>query len=224
MRRILVIGVVAVCVSRAQPPVKTPAELVAELGSDLRGTPESPFPPESDPLLGRTPGPQRPTGESVSVARLRHKVPKQARKALERAMRFSDKGDHARAAEELESAILRDPGFADSYAQLGVEYGYLKRFGEAETALRHSLELDPDSWRAQYDLALILSQTGNFTEAEERVRRALRESSESPHAHMLLGYLLYQHAATRADGLQHLQYAARTLPVARDLLHGLTAR
>jgi len=222
MKRIWVIGILSACTCRAQPPVKTPAEMQAEFERDLRGGREpSPFLIREDPFWDRTAGQQRPTGQSVSLARLQHKVPKEARKSLARALRLSKTGDHEKAAAELQTAIQRDPEFADAYGQLGVEYGELKRFREAETALRHSLELDPESWLAHYDLGVILVRSGNPAEAEQNVRRALRESGESARVHLLLGYLLWQRPETRAEGLQHVQYAARTIPAAKKFLRSL---
>ena len=216
----LILGAVAACICRAQPTIKTPAEL----SRDLRGDPGTAwFPAGSSRLPSPANGQQRPTGESVSIAQLRHKVPKPAQKALARALRLSEGGDHEKAAAELQTAILRDPKFADAYGQLGVEYGNLKRFTEAETVLRRSLELDPNSWRAEYDLGLILYYTGNLAEAEQSVRRAVRDSGQDALAQLFLGCLLYQHAESRAEGLRYLQSAARTLPDAKNLLAKLPA-
>ena len=167
---------------------------------------------------------QKPTGETVSVKQLQHKIPKEATKALQRAMKLSRAGEHEKAAAELEAALRRDPEFGPAENQLGVEYSYLGRWDEAEVAFRRVISIEPDSWMGHYNLALTLYSAGDFAGAEQGARRALALSSENPRIHLLLGELLVMREQTRAEGLTELRFAARTLSDARWVLRVLGTR
>ena len=223
MKKSCAIGMLTVWACWAQPTAwKTAAEAEAELEKDLHGLREArePFPYE-DPYENVVR--ERPSGIAISVAQLQHKIPKDARKSFERAHKLSKAGDHARAAEELEAAVQRDPKFAAAYHQLGVEYGQSGRMAESEAAIRHALDLDPNSWAAHHDLGVVQFRTGDTAAAEQSARRALEQSPESASSHLLLGYLLCLRAGTWAEGLQHVQYAARSLPKAKEYLRSLRA-
>jgi Flp pilus assembly protein TadD len=171
----------------------------------------------------RSPAPlDRPTGASVSVSQLGHKIPRAALKSYTRANQFSKKGEPARAAAELEGAIGLDPQFAEAYTNLGVAYGQLGRFDEATAALRRSLELDPHSSMAHYNMGIVLYKIGDIAGAVQSARRAVAESSENAWAHLLLGGLLSGKEATRTEGLQHIEVAARSLPLAREFIRSFT--
>jgi Tfp pilus assembly protein PilF len=160
------------------------------------------------------------SGHSVSVEQLRHNPPKEARRAFERGVKFERSGDHRRATAEYEKAIMRDPEFADAHNQLGVEYAELGRSGDAGTELRRSLALDPGSWSAHYNLALVQFQTEDIVGAEKSARQALDLSRSNAKVHLFLGLLLV-YRMEKSDGIQHLQYAARTMPIARRILEEL---
>jgi Flp pilus assembly protein TadD len=166
----------------------------------------------------------RPSGEVVSVAQLRHKVPKRARKDFERANRLSRAGEHKKAVKELEAAIARDPDYAAAYDQLGVEYGDLGQLNTAEAKIRHSLALDPTSWRGYYNLGVIRLRTGDAAGAEKNAQRALTLSKGEPKAHLMLGMLLCLHPETWSAGLEHVRIAARTMPEAERALRDLEAK
>ena len=189
-------------------------EVSAQLQRQLRGLAD-----QHESAITREP--ERPTGESVSVYRLQHKAPKAAEKSLERAKKLLKSGDHAGAAAELERAVQIDPLSAAAYNQLGAEYGQLWRLNEAKRALERAVELDPDFWSAHYNLGLVQFLLGDAAGAEQSARHALRVASEEAKPHLLLGYLLYPHEATRAEGLEHLQYAARTIKEVRQLLRAI---
>lgn len=225
-----VTGLLAAWTCLAQAPPKTPAQLEAALEAELKGDGSRPaianaenrqlFPELPNDIQPPAPS-ERPSGQSISVSELQHRVPKKARQLLARALKLSQAGDHPHAAAELEAAVLRDPEFAGAYNQLGVEYGHLGRFDEAKTALRRSIEVDPASWGAHYNLAVVLLQTGDPAEAGRSLRRALEDAPENARAHWLLGRLLYQSGETRTEALQHLEFAARTMREARDFLQNV---
>lgn len=197
-----------------QPVPQNPAELQQELERRLEAMAN-----QREASITRAPA--RPTGQSVSVYRLRHKVPKAAEKSYERARKLSRSGDHAGAVAELERTVQIDPLAAVAYDRLGAEYGQLGRLEEAKPALERAVELDPDSWSAQYNLSLALYFLGDRTGAEQHARRALAVASEEAQPHWLLGVLLYPDETTRGEGLEHLRYAARTIKEAKALLRAL---
>jgi len=138
-----------------------------------------------------------------------------------RAARLSKAEDHEGAARELEAAVRMDPGFLDAYQRLGIEYGELRRPSDAATEFRRLLELKPDSAAAHCYLGLALLEMGSRVQAEEQIRLGLRQSPGNAHCQFLLGYLEFQNEVTRADGIQHMQMAARTLPYAKKFVRGL---
>ena len=161
------------------------------------------------------------TSGSVSITQLRHKPPRNAQRDFGRGAKFSETGNHQRAAAEFERAIADDPDFAIAYERLGVEYAQSGRAGDAKAMLQRSLALDASSWIANYDLGLVLYRTGDLAAAELSLGRALELSHTNPQVHFLLGLLLLPREETRSDGLKHLQFAARSIPQANEILRSL---
>jgi len=222
MRKVRLLGILMCSVCAAQDQAPTLAEidaLAAALTTDLRGTEDTAKPGLISPQALK-----RQVGGTVSVAQLRHKPKKNAQKSVTRAAKLSEAGDHRRAAEEFERAVTADPEFANAYDRLGVEYAQLGRYKEADVTLRRSLTLDPTSWTSHYDLGVILYQTGDLPGAERSVRRALELSNASVQVHTLLGLLLWRQVETRAEALEHLQYAARSSSEAKELMANLVGK
>jgi len=223
-----------------QPPSPTSQEMLAGALSDLRGRTEvtDPFRREdsSDPgmlnsLFGGPgarsplvldpiglPARERPSAGTVSAKRMLHRPPKAARQAYEKGIRNTNK-DAAKAVTELEKAIALDPGYGEAHADLGVAYTRQHRYPEAETEFRRAIELIPEESLPYSNLGWVLFVTGRRAEAGQNARRALRLSPDNASAHMLIGCLLIEIPETRAEGLQHLQYAARAIPNARRILN-----
>jgi tetratricopeptide (TPR) repeat protein len=209
-------SVLWVCAAQSNPPTAAEIEKAqAGLMADLRGQAEN-----AGGKLPELPKDQAPAG-LVSVAQLRHKPRKSAQKHLSRGFDFHKTGDPSRAAAEYEKAIAEDPQLADGYVGAGVEYTALQRYEEAEAMFRRGISLNPCDWGARQDLGILLYTTGDLDAAEINARRALDLSRGDDRAHYLLGVLLLRRQESRADGLQHLQLAARSLPEAKQILQGL---
>jgi tetratricopeptide (TPR) repeat protein len=233
MRKSCLLGILIVSVCAAQTNAPTPTEIEAAeaaLRGDLRGTEDVEVSQPHGPLIpGRLPieiqPPEsladRPSRRSVSVAQLRHKPPKNTQQSVARGAKLSQAGYHRRAAEEFEKAIARDPQFANAHDRLGVEYAQLGRYREAEAEVRRSIALAPVSWTAHYDLGVLLFQMGDYAGAEQSARRALELGKNNAQIHLFLGLLLAGRVETRADAVEHLRYAARTMPQANELLKNL---
>jgi tetratricopeptide (TPR) repeat protein len=164
------------------------------------------------------PARERTSAGTVSTQRLRHRVPKAARRAYERAV---GSRDARKAANELESAIKIDPDFAEAHNDLGVIYARLGRNPEAAEELRRTIELVPEESLPYSNLAWVLFEMGLRAEAETNVRRAIQLSPDNAPAHLLMGRLLVERPDTFAEGLGHLQYAARTMPEAAQIAKAL---
>jgi tetratricopeptide (TPR) repeat protein len=147
-----------------------------------------------------------------------HKVPKEARKAFQSALRISHTGDHRAAAEEFERAIRLDPDFAEAYDNVGIEYASTGFYQIAATRFKRAIELDPASPIAYSNLGVLLVKAGRPQEAETAFRRSLELSPGNANAHFLLGRLLLGSADNRTEAEQHLKSAAQTIPSAKELL------
>lgn len=165
-----------------------------------------------------------PTGPPVSVSQLQHKLSKQTLKAYQHAIKLSRAGEHEKAASELEVAVRQEPAFSPARNRLGVEYAYLERWADAQSAFRRTIEMDPNYWSAHYNLGLLLYTIGDLSEAEQSTRRALQLSGENPQAHLFLGELLLLRGGRRAEALAEIHFAARTIPEARRVLRNLGDR
>jgi tetratricopeptide (TPR) repeat protein len=145
-----------------------------------------------------------PAQQIVSVNSLRHRIPKEARRAFERALRLTERADAEGAVKELDKAIELDPDFAAAHHNLGVQYAWLGRYQEAEAQFRRTIELMPESPVGHANLALVLAQIGNPDEAEFNLRRAVQLAPDDRKAHLLLGRLLLSDPNTREEGQRHL--------------------
>ncbi len=147
-----------------------------------------------------------PTG-TISAANLRHKVPGEALKLVERARKRAARGrrsDFEAAATDLERAVAIDPDYGDAHGELGVQYFHLVRLREAADEFRTAIRLDPESSTWQSDLGWILFTLGDLREAQQWARRALYLKADNVRAHLLLGVLLAGSEETRAESMSHL--------------------
>jgi tetratricopeptide (TPR) repeat protein len=144
---------------------------------------------------------------TISAARLRHRIPKEARKAYEGAVKTVErdtKPDVEAAVVELERAITIDPEFADALGLLGSLNFRLMRFDDAAAAYRRAIDVDPEFARWHSELGWALFGLHDDAGAQESARLALRLQPANAGAHLLLGVLLSPSAATRPEGLWHM--------------------
>jgi Flp pilus assembly protein TadD len=122
----------------------------------------------------------------ISVTRLRHKVPKKAMAAYNRATAFAQEGRRADAVRELEEAVTIDPEFADAHNDLAVHYFLFQRVAEAETSIRRALDLDPSFVTAHINLAHLALKKGDWAVAEKEAQRAIALGDEDGDAQEVL--------------------------------------
>jgi Tfp pilus assembly protein PilF len=221
------------------PSTSNAQDVLASTLADLRGVketietsrPENPsdrsalwfsiaVDPSGQPNSVRFPSTPHTSAGTVSAKGLRHHVPKAARQAYDRAL---GNRDARKAANELETAVRIDPDFAEAHHALGVIYTRQRR-PEAVAEFRRTIELVPEESLPYSNLAWVLFALGQRTEAETNVRRALQLSPENATAHLLMGFLLIETPQALAEGLWHLEYAARTIPEAEQMAKALRRR
>jgi len=157
----------------------------------------------------------RPASGTVSVQELLHPPAKKAFKAFVAAQKFSEAGDHEKAAAQLDKAIELSPDYAAAWANLGAQQIFLKHFEQALQDLTRASEISGPT-------AMILSNLGyaqymlyRYAAGTQSVREALRLDPQYVQAHYLLGAYLVLDRRTRAEGIQHLEVAAVTMQSAR---------
>jgi len=153
--------------------------------------------------------------ETVSAARLRHKIVSKAVAAFTRALKFAQSGAWETGARELEKAVAIDPGFSEAHGNLGVYYFKLGRLEQAAREFRCAIEIDPAASLDHSNLAVVMLMLQHPAEAEAEAETAIGLDGANFKAHYVLGLVLTRRGETREEGAEHLSYAARDLPSAR---------
>jgi tetratricopeptide (TPR) repeat protein len=90
-------------------------------------------------------------------------------------------GDSAEAAKAFRKAIeLSEGKYADAYAGLAGVLSNDKHFSDAEAAARKIVELNPDDWRGQAELARALHGQERYQDAEAPADRAVKLAPDNP--------------------------------------------
>jgi len=160
----------------------------------------------------------RPRGESVSVARLRHQPPRKATGAFSRGMKYAQAEAWQQASAEFQRATAADPQFSEAHGNLGVAYTNIGLFDEAASSFRRAIALDPVTGVHHANLAFALYSLNQASAAEREAQTAVDLDASDSKAQFLLGFLLAQHAEERAHAEEHLRYAARAVPDAHYVL------
>jgi tetratricopeptide (TPR) repeat protein len=160
----------------------------------------------------------RPPSGAVSAAELLHPPAKKALQETAQAQRFSATGEHEKAAEELEKAVQLSPDYAAAWINLAAQHLALKRYREALDELERAGRLAPPTALLYANLAYAQFGLGQNEDAVRSARLALKIDPSYAPAHYLLGSFLALDRRTVAEGVQHLEIAARTMPGARTNL------
>jgi tetratricopeptide (TPR) repeat protein len=163
---------------------------------------------------------QRPPSGPVSVAELRHPPSRKAYEAFVSSERFVESGDFGEAAAELEKATRLSPDWPDAHTNLAAQYLRLGRYQEAIAEARRAIELGKPNGVDLGNIAYAEYRMNRRAEAIESARAGLVADPSSARLHYLLGTLLSLDRATLAEGIPHLEFAARTIPGALRNLEG----
>lgn len=159
--------------------------------------------------------PPVPSGGTVSLNELRHPPARKAVEAAAAAQRFSQSGRTDRAADALQKAIRISPDYAAAHSNLGVQYILMSRFDDARAEIERALQIAGPNPTDYANLAFAYAGLQRIDDSMAAARRALALDGASAPAHYLLGSFLAVKPATRAEGVAHLEIAARTLKSAQ---------
>lgn len=138
--------------------------------------------------LRKDPGTSGPG--TVSANALQQRVPPEASKEFEKAVKLIRKNDYASAQPLLERAVEIYPSYIDARNELAVTLMRENKLDAAETHLRVALEVDPVAVRPLMNLGLCLSRQQRFQDALLVLEKAVQLTAGEPSGHLLLGVAL----------------------------------
>lgn len=130
-----------------------------------------------------------------------------ARKAAERAERFSRKREHEKAIAEFQRALQIDPEYYEASNNLALEYFSAGTPGLAIDILRSLVKSDPKHVLALDNLAIILCSLKRYPEAEAVATQAYKMHPFSYKASYVFGSALVSQGKWTPDAKQALRYA-----------------
>lgn len=110
----------------------------------------------------------------VSAQRVRHVVPKGAKKEFGRYLASREEEDWAEAEEHLEKALALDGEFVEAWVNLGALHTRRRQWAQAAAEFERALAIDPGCAPAWANRAFVYLHTGNAKAAEEAAKKALR--------------------------------------------------
>ena len=158
---------------------------------------------------------ERPAEGSVSVARLKHKIPSKAKKAFAAAQKRSEAGDAAGSAEKLQEAIALDPEYLEAHNNLGCRLLSLGRIDESVASFQRAIEIDPHAPYAHGNLAVALLQQRRPAEAEAAARVAIQNDGGMSKTRYVLGMALFNQRKFTREAAQSLRQSEDDFPNAR---------
>jgi tetratricopeptide (TPR) repeat protein len=156
----------------------------------------------------------RPPSAGVSAAELLHPPSKKAWQAFLAARKLSDRGEHEKAAAELEKTIQLSPEYADGWIELAAQHLFMGRHQQALDELARAISLSRPTALILGDMAFGEFGLHHSEEGAYLARQALQLDPTYAPAHYLLGSFLVLDRRTFAEGLKHLEVASRTMPAA----------
>jgi tetratricopeptide (TPR) repeat protein len=152
---------------------------------------------------------------TVTLASLRHNVPKQAVREYRAAVEARHRADGETAIAHLLKAVAIDPEFAAAHNDMAAQYLDGKRYDSALAELDKAEALDPASIAVQLNRAICLSRIGRFVEAETAARRAMQLDGASARSRYLLGLILINQRKFTREALDDLVESSEKYPEAR---------
>jgi tetratricopeptide (TPR) repeat protein len=159
--------------------------------------------------------PDQPSGGTVSVGQLRHKVPGKARKAFAAAEKKYEKGDYKGSLQFLEQAVQIDPEYVEAHNNIGCRLLNLNRAEEALVAFQRALEIDPRLPFTHGNIAAAMLFLHRPAEAEAAARAAVELDGSSSKGRFLLGVSLVQQKKFTREAAQNLRKSEIDFPRAR---------
>jgi Tfp pilus assembly protein PilF len=114
----------------------------------------------------------------TSAAELR--IPADAKKAFHKGMEAWEHNDFPKAAEQFEKAVSIYPQYDTAFNNLGVMYYQMNQTERARAAFERSVALNDRNADADRNLARILIHDGNFSRAEDLLKKSLMVEPLNP--------------------------------------------
>jgi len=123
----------------------------------------------------QAPGSSAPERSSADPRSTADEIQRRALIRLELASALYQQGSHARALDEVRSALTIDPGLAKAHGMLGLIYMDLRDAVQAEGAFRRALALSPEDSELHNNYGWFLCQTGRARESIAEFMAALKD-------------------------------------------------
>jgi tetratricopeptide (TPR) repeat protein len=156
----------------------------------------------------------RPGDNTISARQLAHKVPAQARKALDKGEHAESKGDHQKAAQFFREAVSIDPEFADGFNDLGAAQAGQGDLPGAIESFQKAIDLVPEHRLALTNMSIVLAKSKRWGEAAVVSRRALQFSPGSGVLRYILASSLLYEKGESDEVLDNLERSAGEVPLA----------
>jgi protein O-mannosyl-transferase len=122
-----------------------------------------------------------------------------------------DAGRNAEAIDQLNKALLIEPGYSGARYNLAVALGTIGRQQEAVEQYRRTLKDEPDNEKALVGLAIALDQTGELRESIDLFKTALKLNPNNEKTHLGLAIVLDQ-IGERKAAIEELRIALKLNP------------
>ena len=158
----------------------------------------------------RTGHPAAAREEFASAARLKNANQDAVQRllALDQVLRNGEAGRAAELRTDLLRVASHDPEILES---MGVVLGRAGLYEQAREPLERCVQIDPESFEAEYNLGFTLLRLQRDQDAEAALRRALKLRPDSVEANRALA-VLYVEQNRNLDAIQSLRNASRILP------------
>ena len=131
---------------------------------------------------------------------------------------YQQAGDNYNAETVFEQAVQQRPNHADAHYYLARVQYLLNKFNDAERNARLVLKLGGNAARPYNQIGLILVEKGEYEQALEAYKAAIRAKPDMSEAHVNAGMLLLK-LNRLSDALQYLTSAIRLNPGLADALY-----
>jgi len=160
-----------------------------------------------------------PGGISISAAALQQKVPRDARRQFESAVKLLEKNNLADAQPFLVRAVELFPDYVEARNELAVALMKSGNLPDAEQQLRRALHVDSSAVRPLLNLGLCLQRQQRFGEAQPHLEKAMQLRPDHATSLLLLGFnFVMTHDDARAEPLLVRAYELGGATVARSQL------
>jgi len=160
----------------------------------------------------------------ISLAELKHKVPRNALNEAKKADQALERQDTQSLIEHLEKTVALDPEFIAARRNLAHAFFSTRQFDRAIDAYKELLLLDPHAEVGYLGLSASYMSLRRAKEAEMPARQALHLDPGDELAHYLLGCSLAAQDKDGAEALSHLARSCRSFPASQLIAARLLAR